>query len=131
MMRKLRHGRTLPDRVCGVQSSRRMKFFSSICNLGDRCAWGERRCHASSSDLVRDRKGARIRLVTAGKRRTRRGADRGVLDIQLAPGWKTYWRDPGDAGRAARRSTSTASTNIEKPRELDFPAPQRHDEGDF
>ncbi len=39
--------------------------------------------------------GASLRLVVAGSRDGR--PDLG-LEIALAPGWKTYWRQPGDAG---------------------------------
>lgn len=26
------------------------------------------------------------------------GTIKAVLDVDLLPGWKTYWRDPGEAG---------------------------------
>lgn len=83
--------------------------------------------HASSSDWF-DMEGARIRLVTAGKPDAE-GRLRGILDIELKPGWKTYWRDPGDAGVPPTIDAS-ANPNIVGA-EFDFPAPQRHDEGDF
>ena len=38
-----------------------------------------------------------MRLVTTGSRDAD-GRLEGILDIELKPGWKTYWRDPGDAG---------------------------------
>ena len=43
----------------------------------------------------------------------------GVLDIDLKPGWKTYWRDPGDAGVPPQLDVS-ASTNVAGA-ELRFP----------
>ncbi len=55
-----------------------------------------RRRIASSSDWF-ETEGARIRLVTTGKPAAD-GKLKGMLDIELKPGWKTYWRDPGDAG---------------------------------
>lgn len=82
---------------------------------------------ASSSQWF-DSDGARIRLVTTGEV----GPDgllTGALQVELKPGWKTYWRDPGDAGVPPSADIS-ASTNIESA-SLDFPAPQRHDEGDY
>jgi DsbC/DsbD-like thiol-disulfide interchange protein len=82
---------------------------------------------ASSSDWF-ETDGARIRLVTAGKPDAQ-GKLTGILDIELKPGWKTYWRDPGDAGVPPTIDVS-ANPNIAKA-EFDFPAPQRHDEGDF
>ncbi len=82
---------------------------------------------ASSSEWF-EMEGARIRLVTAGAPDAH-GRLKGVLDIELKPGWKTYWRDPGDAGVPPTIDISTnpgfASAKFE------FPAPQRHDEGDF
>ncbi len=82
---------------------------------------------ASSSDWF-EMEGASIRLVTAGAPDTQ-GRVKAVLDVELKPGWKTYWRDPGDAGVPPVLDVS-ANPNIAKA-ELDFPAPQRHDEGDF
>jgi DsbC/DsbD-like thiol-disulfide interchange protein len=83
--------------------------------------------HASSSDWF-ETDGARVRLVTTGKP-NEEGRLLGILDIELKPGWKTYWRDPGDAGVPPTLDVST-NPNIAKA-EFDFPAPQRHDEGDF
>ncbi|MFI0845683.1 protein-disulfide reductase DsbD domain-containing protein [Mesorhizobium sp. IMUNJ 23232] len=82
---------------------------------------------ASSSPWI-DVQGARVRLVTSGNP-DNDGVLRGALEINLVPGWKTYWRDPGDAGVPPMIDV-TASTNI-KSADLDFPAPERHDEGDF
>jgi len=67
----------------------------------------------------------RVRLVAAGT-----GAE-GKLDtaieIELAPGWKTYWRTPGDAGIAPRFDFS-GSVNIVAP-VVRFPVPERFDDG--
>lgn len=82
---------------------------------------------ASSSDWF-EVEGARMRLVTSGKPDAE-GRLRGILDIELKPGWKTYWRDPGDAGVPPTIDVS-ANPNVASA-EFDFPAPQRHDEGDF
>ncbi|OQM74735.1 protein-disulfide reductase DsbD domain-containing protein [Manganibacter manganicus] len=80
---------------------------------------------ASSSDWHAGQ-GGRIRLVTAG------GADasgrmQGALEIALDPGWKTYWRDPGDSGVPPQIDISP-STNIQSI-SLAFPAPRHHDDG--
>ena len=45
------------------------------------------------------------------------------LEVRLEPGWKTYWRTPGDAGFAPRLDWS-GSTNL-KGAELLYPAPHR------
>ena len=79
--------------------------------------------------VVRDARAARVRLVTSRQRRTPTAGCNGTLDIDLKPGWKTYWRDPGDAGVPPLLDVS-ASTNIAAA-EFDFPAPKRHDDGDF
>lgn len=82
---------------------------------------------ASSSPWV-DTQGGRVRLVTAGAPNAA-GELRGALEIELKPGWKTYWRCPGDTGVpptinvAASQNVTTAV--------LDFPAPERHYDGDF
>jgi len=82
---------------------------------------------ASSSQWF-ETQGARVRIVTTGSP----GADgrlRGILEIDLMPGWKTYWRDPGDAGVPPTVDIS-ASDNVAGAT-IDFPAPQRHDGGGF
>ncbi|MEJ6781235.1 protein-disulfide reductase DsbD domain-containing protein [Aminobacter sp. Piv2-1] len=70
--------------------------------------------------------GGRFRLVTAG-RPDAEGKLQGVLFIELKPGWKTYWRDPGDSGVPPQIDV-TASRNVSAV-EMSFPAPQRHDDG--
>jgi DsbC/DsbD-like thiol-disulfide interchange protein len=47
------------------------------------------------------------------------GSARGVLDIKLNPGWKTYWRDPGDGGIPPTLTGDGMAV------ELQFPAPER------
>jgi DsbC/DsbD-like thiol-disulfide interchange protein len=80
---------------------------------------------ASSSNWA-DSEGGRVRLVTSGKPDAE-GRLQGMLDIALKPGWKTYWRDPGDSGVPPQLDVS-ASTNVARA-EMAFPAPQRHDDG--
>lgn len=82
---------------------------------------------ASSSEWF-EANGGRIRLVSSGLPDAS-GQLRGVLDIQLDPGWKTYWRDPGDAGVPPSIDIKQ-SLNI-RSAALDFPAPQRHNDGNF
>lgn len=81
---------------------------------------------AATSSIWYDSEGGKVRLVTSGKPDTA-GRIHGVLDIALKPGWKTYWRDPGDAGVPPQIDIS-ASTNIANAT-LSFPPPQRHDDG--
>lgn len=55
------------------------------------------------------------------------GSMRGAIVIDLAPGWKTYWQDPGDAGLAPR--VSIAGDGMAETPEIRLPAPVRFEEG--
>jgi DsbC/DsbD-like thiol-disulfide interchange protein len=54
------------------------------------------------------------------------GAPRVVagVEVAMAPGWKTYWRNPGDAGGVPPNFDWAASTNVASVRVL-YPAPVR------
>lgn len=79
---------------------------------------------AASSDWA-ETEGGRIRITTLAPDES--GVIRGILDIDLLPGWKTYWRDPGDSG-VPPSVRIDGSDNI-KQVSLDFPAPERVDDG--
>ena len=81
--------------------------------------------HSASSQWL-EAQGARVRLVTSGLP-DQDGTLTGVLEIALAPGWKTYWRDPGEVGVPPNLDID-ASSNIAGAR-LSFPAPQRIADG--
>lgn len=49
------------------------------------------------------------------------------VEIRLAPGWKTYWRYPGDSGVPPRFDFS-GSVNVRSAR-VSFPAPKRFEDG--
>lgn len=67
--------------------------------------------------------GGVVRLVIAGWVEGRAEA---ALEIALAPGWKTYWRAPGDAGIPPTITAAAAPGLVGvAPR---FPAPRRFDE---
>jgi DsbC/DsbD-like thiol-disulfide interchange protein len=51
----------------------------------------------------------------------------GGVAFQLQPGWKTYWRNPGDSG-VPPRFDFTKSDNVEAVTVL-WPAPQKFDDG--
>lgn len=82
----------------------------------------------ASSSGWHEMQGARVRLVTTGTVDAA-GQLKGALDIQLNRGWKTYWRDPGDAGVPPSIEVSADGKSAKA--EFDFPAPQRHDDGDY
>jgi DsbC/DsbD-like thiol-disulfide interchange protein len=67
---------------------------------------------------------AAVRLI-AGASSSEGGATihRAGVEIRLAPGWKTYWRYPGDSGIPPRFDFSQ-STNV-KSVTVRYPAPQR------
>ena len=66
-----------------------------------------------------------LRLVAAVERHDG-GPFLAGLDLDLAPGWKTYWRRPGDSGIAPEFDWS-ASENVADI-ELRWPAPERFDD---
>jgi len=68
---------------------------------------------------------ARVRLIFAGVDAS--GRLEGGIEIELAPGWKTYWRSPGGAGIAPQVDFS-ASTNV-KDVAISYPVPHRYDDG--
>lgn len=68
----------------------------------------------------------RLRMVVA-EPQTGESTVRAVLDIDLAPGWKTYWQDPGDAGVPLHLSLD-GSDNASNP-VLNFPLPKRFNDG--
>ena len=74
---------------------------------------------ADASAWNGDQRGA-IRLVAGAQH----GAvHRAGIEIRLAPGWKTYWRYPGDSGVPPRFDFS-GSTNV-KSVTVRYPAPRR------
>lgn len=69
---------------------------------------------------------ARVRILAAGVDDT--GHVAAGIEIRLRPGWKTYWRSPGDAGIAPVTDFS-GSLNVGEPVEIEFPVPHRYDDG--
>lgn len=70
---------------------------------------------------------SQVRLI-AGTNRARQPTLRAGLDIKLKPGWKTYWRYPGDSGVPPHFDFG-ASRNV-KAVDVLWPAPKRFaDEG--
>jgi DsbC/DsbD-like thiol-disulfide interchange protein len=72
--------------------------------------------------------GGRVRLITSGPPDAS-GHLRGALQIDLKPGWKTYWREPGSSGVPPSIDTSPSPHVLSAV--LDFPAPERHFDGDL
>lgn len=70
--------------------------------------------------------GGRMRLVIDPAPRED-GTIGGILDIDLDPGWKTYWRDPGSAGIPPMLDVSSGQ-NIDLDA-MHYPPPVRVDDG--
>lgn len=68
--------------------------------------------------------GAEVRLMAGA---VKDGTLEAGIEIRLAPGWKTYWRYPGDSGIPPRfdwsNSRNVAGTSVA------FPAPRRFSDG--
>ncbi len=77
---------------------------------------------AATSDWAESH-GGKLRLIAPGGSAAN-GALRAGIEIVMDPGWKTYWRHPGDSGIPPRFDHS-ASTNIDAVK-IDFPAPHRY-----
>lgn len=82
--------------------------------------------HAASGAWF-ETEGGRVRLVTTGLP-TPEGTLRGALQIDLQDGWKTYWRDPGDAGVPPGITFSEAGGVRDVT--IGFPAPEHFKDGD-
>jgi len=65
----------------------------------------------------------RLRLIAESEAVGDAGRLAAGLQFELAPGWKTYWRSPGDAGYPVTIDWS-ASENLAEAR-LDWPVPHR------
>ncbi len=98
----------------------RMLFLTAALTLAVPLA-----AHAASSDWL-DVEGARVRLLTTGAPDAA-GKLKGALQIDLKPGWKTYWRDPGSSG--VPPDIDVSSTPMLAKAQIMFPAPEWHDEG--
>lgn len=68
--------------------------------------------------------GAEVRLITGG---VDGGALEAGIEIRLEPGWKTYWRYPGDSGIPPRFDWA-GSRNL-RAAQVAFPAPRRFSDG--
>ena len=66
---------------------------------------------------------AGVRLIAGGTTRALDAPLRAGVELKLAPGWKTYWRYPGDSG-VPPRFDFAGSQNV-KSVEVAWPAPHR------
>lgn len=83
---------------------------------------------SASSDWDGDKRSG-VRLVAGGSKvENGRPMLRAGVEIRLAPGWKTYWRYPGDSG-VPPHFDFVKSENV-KSVQLAWPAPERLNEAD-
>ncbi|MAS06742.1 MAG: hypothetical protein CL534_18930 [Ahrensia sp.] len=77
---------------------------------------------AAAASQWQETDGARLRIVAEP---AREGATelRGMLQIELEPGWKTYWREPGAAGIPPQISLGDGADVT-----IHYPAPEWHDD---
>lgn len=79
----------------------------------------------AASSAWHETEGGRVRLVVLPERTD--GSIPALLDIRLEPGWRTYWRDPGESGIPPTVSLPAASgLKLETVR---FPVPKHFDDG--
>lgn len=71
-------------------------------------------------------RGGSVRIVTSGLP-DENGLMRGALQIDLKPGWKTYWLDPGSSGVPPQLAVHAGAEEVRA--QIAFPAPQRFDDG--
>jgi DsbC/DsbD-like thiol-disulfide interchange protein len=101
----------------------RFGAFIALTALASAGAGATPACAQDSSAWVKDDHSA-LRLL-AGSRTG--SVLMGGIEVQLQPGWKTYWRTPGDSGVPPRFDFSK-SVNVESVTPL-YPAPRKFDDG--
>lgn len=94
-------------------------FLGAFLSLTVQAAWA-----SSASGWVED--GATAIRIVSGRAAEPDGSVIMGVEIRLSPGWKTYWREPGEAGVPPRFEWS-GSDNIQNVEVL-FPAPKRFEE---
>lgn len=100
-----------------------LRALSSLLLSAALAAFAAGNASAASSDTVAAGE-AKVRLLASGLSDTNSApVFVGGVEITLTPGWKTYWRYPGDAGIPPRFDWS-GSENLAKVEVL-YPAPKR------
>lgn len=109
---------------CFVRSRVASLLLAAALVLGGR---GEAAADAATASPWHDGYNSRVRLVATT---VERGGVRQVVlgvELELAEGWKTYWRNPGDSGGVPPNFDWKASENL-KHAEVRYPAPSRLDD---
>lgn len=93
--------------------ARPILIASLLCVTSLQTAW-------AATSRWEDADGARLRIVTEPLK-PGMATLRGVLQVDLEPGWKTYWREPGSSGIPPQVSASGAADGVT----IHFPVPVR------
>jgi DsbC/DsbD-like thiol-disulfide interchange protein len=110
---------TLQLRIAGI-----LPLFAAIAAAG--AARGEA-IAADASPWDNDLRSAARLIAAAPRHNGGRAVYRGGVQIKLQPGWKTYWRYPGDSG-VPPTFDFAASENVKSVAVL-YPAPTRFKDG--
>jgi DsbC/DsbD-like thiol-disulfide interchange protein len=103
-------------------------LIAMACALGLLAGWGVDVASAQGASAWHGDARAAVRLIGGASRKDARPSVlRAGIEIKLQPGWKTYWRYPGDSG-VPPRFDFAASENVRAVSVL-WPAPQRFFDG--
>src|SRR5271169_3891811 len=109
-----------PTRSGGMDDIHRSLFAAfAACGLVMTLGQPARAADASASAWAEDSRSG-VRLI-AGANKNGEAPLRAGIEIKLQPGWKTYWRYPGDSGVPPRFDFS-GSENL-KSAKVSYPAP--------
>lgn len=100
-----------------------MRLVKAIAMLGFVC-WGAAAHGAETATAWVESYNSKVRLLAGQLTDGRAARTVAGVEIALAAGWKTYWRNPGDSGGVPPHFDFEASENVMSARVL-FPAPQR------
>src|SRR6516165_12151934 len=91
--------------------------------LGLAAFLGAAHAHAADASAWDGDARSAVRLIAGDTKSVRDAPLRAGMEIRLAPGWKTYWRYPGDSG-VPPRFDFAGSQNV-KSVDVAWPAPHR------
>lgn len=100
-----------------------MRLVKAIALLGF-VGWGAAAHAAETATAWVESYNSKVRLMAGHMANGRAPHTIAGVEIALAAGWKTYWRNPGDSGGVPPHFDFEASENVMSARVL-FPAPQR------
>lgn len=100
-----------------------MRLVKAIAMLVFAC-WGMAAHAAAAASAWVESYNSKVRLLAGRVSDGQAGHILAGVEIALATGWKTYWRNPGDSGGVPPHFDFEASENVMSARVM-FPAPER------